>query len=56
MSCGMLRNVGDSLHSVVKEREHAGGIEMRCVATGGKKEMPRVAANYVPSQKIFFEV
>ena len=43
----MLRNVGDSLHSVVKEREHAGSIEMRCVATGGKKEMPRVAANYV---------
>ena len=46
----MLRNVGDSLHSVVKEREHAGSIEMRYVATGGKKEMPRVAAkkkNYV---------
>ena len=57
MSCGMLRNVGDSLHSVVKEREHAGSIEMRCVATGGKKEMPRVAAKItlmLPSQKILF--
>ena len=52
----MLRNVGESLHSVVKEREHAGSIEMRCVATGGKKEMPRVAATtlMLPSQKILF--
>ena len=53
----MLRNVGESLHSVVKEREHAGGIEMRCVATGGEKEMPRVAAKItlmLPSRKILF--
>ena len=54
----MLRNVVESLHSVVKERQHAGSIEMRCVATGGKKEMPRVAANYVNASipKDFFEV
>ena len=56
----MLRNVGESLHSVVKEREHAGGMEMRWVATGGEKRDAACSRKKItlmlPSQKIFFEV